>query len=170
MTVVLIKVLCDVIYSFQQCQWVLSKKWVNGAIFSSHCAPFLQTSKGWNSGWNVTQLHWTNIRGGNQGARLAGKWGELFIWFQTSPACGDEKLREGWGGFASWIGFDKLGTRKICRALCSKVGFCFIISKSRCLRGYLVVIPPHFPGFSLILPFIPKEITWKGSVCCLLLC
>lgn len=21
------------------------------------------------------------------------------------------------------------------------------------LRGYLVVIPPHFPGFSLILPF-----------------
>lgn len=37
------------------------------------------------------------------------------------------------------------------------------------LRGYLVVIPPHFLGFSLTLPFISKEITWKGSVCCLLL-
>ena len=39
MTMVLLKVLCDVIYPFQQYQWVLSKKWVNGAIFSSHCAP-----------------------------------------------------------------------------------------------------------------------------------
>ncbi len=27
------------------------------------------------------------------------------------------------------------------------------------LRGYLVVIPPHFLGFSLTSPFIPKEIT-----------
>lgn len=28
------------------------------------------------------------------------------------------------------------------------------------LRGlYLVVIPPHFLGFSLILPFIPREST-----------
>lgn len=32
---------------------------------------------------------------GNQGVELAGKWGELFIWFQTSLPCGDEKLREG---------------------------------------------------------------------------
>lgn len=38
------------------------------------------------------------------------------------------------------------------------------------LRGYLVVIPPHFPGSSLASPFIPKEMTWKGSVCCLRLC
>lgn len=27
------------------------------------------------------------------------------------------------------------------------------------LRGYLVVIPPHFPGSSLTSPFIPKEMT-----------
>lgn len=26
-------------------------------------------------------------------------------------------------------------------------------------RGYLVVIPPHFPCFSPASPFIPKEIT-----------
>lgn len=24
---------------------------------------------------------------GNQGAQTAGKWGKLFIWFQTSPPC-----------------------------------------------------------------------------------
>lgn len=42
----------------------------------------------------------------------------------------------GWwrgGGFACWIDFDKLGTCEICRNLCSKVGFCFIISTSRSL-------------------------------------
>lgn len=32
---------------------------------------------------------------GNEGVRLAGKWGELFIWFQSSPPRGDETLREG---------------------------------------------------------------------------
>lgn len=53
----------------------------------------------------------------------------------------------GGGGFASWIGFDKLGTCKICRALCSKVGFCFIISKSRRLAWLPCCNSSSFPGF-----------------------
>lgn len=57
-------------------------------------------------------------------------------------------LRVCWGGgFASWIGFDKLGTCKICRALCSKVGFCFIISKSRRLAWLPCCNSSSFPGF-----------------------
>lgn len=31
----------------------------------------------------------------NEGAQVGGKWGKLFIWFQTSPPCRDRKLRKG---------------------------------------------------------------------------
>lgn len=112
--------------------------------------PFLQTSKGTNSGWGATQLQWTNIRGEMKVFDFAAKWGELFICFQTSPLCGDEKLCEGmkWlkvgRSFASCIGFDNMGT---CRALCSKVGFFFIISKSRCLAWLPCCNSSSFSGF-----------------------
>lgn len=75
---------------------------------------------------------------------------------------------------ASWICFDKLGTFKICRALCSKVGFFFIISKSQCLvwlpccnsssfSGFLSHIVFHFQRNHLkrrcLLPSPPLEVT-----------
>ncbi len=56
--------------------------------------PFLQTSKAQILDETLPG-YIEQIFGGNEGVRLAGKWGELFIWFQTSPLCGDEKLREG---------------------------------------------------------------------------
>lgn len=47
---------------FNNARESLLKKWVNGAIFSSHrTPPFLQTSTCKNSRWNGTQPHWTNI-------------------------------------------------------------------------------------------------------------
>lgn len=47
---------------FNNARESLLKKWVNGAIFSSHrTPPFLQTSTCKNSRWNGTQAHWTNI-------------------------------------------------------------------------------------------------------------
>lgn len=90
----------------------------------------------------------------NQGALLGGKWGAFFIWVQTSPPCRDEELAPGWvGGSTSSMGFDKI----VDRALCSKVGCCFMFAECRCERGYLVVIPPHFLGFPLIAFHSPSE-------------
>lgn len=117
---------------------------------------------------------------GNWGVQLAGKWGELFIWFQTSPLCGDEKLCEGmkWlkvtegrGGGALPVGLALINWGLVRFVGLSVLKWASVSSSPSpgALRGYLVVIPPRFLGFSLTLPFISKEITWKGSVCCLLL-
>lgn len=116
--------------------------------------PFSQTSKGTHSGWNVSLK--TNMQR-NECVHLASKWGELFIWIQSSHPGGDERqsegrewLRGGWGVgrcFASWIGFDKLGLSvlKWASVSSSQVPLPCVAT----LRGYLVVNPPHFPGFSL---------------------
>lgn len=137
---------------------------------------FLQTSKGTNSGWNVPELRWTHIQGGNEGARLAGKWGELFIWFQSSPPCGDEKLCEGmkWlRGVASPPGLALIYWGLVRFVGLSVLKWAPVSSSPR--PWNLAWLPccnsSSFSGvFAVIFPFIPRESTWKGSVCCLLLC
>lgn len=108
------------------------KKWVNRAIFSRHRA---QTSRADASPGCSELTFW-----GNKGVLLpvnylsGSNFTSVFGW---ETACGHEMAEcwgGGWGGGgACWIDFDKLGTCEICRNLCSKVGFCFIISKSRSL-------------------------------------
>lgn len=63
------------------------------------------------------------------------------------------------GGFASWIDFDKLGAVRFVGLSVLKWASVSSSPSPGALHGYLVVIPPHFLGFALILPFIPKEIT-----------
>lgn len=94
----------------------------------------------------------------NEGAQVGGKWGKLFIWFQTSPPCRDRKLRKGmnWlqrGGWAliKWglVWFVGLSVLKWASILSS--------ARPRASHGYLVMILPVQRSSSLTLPFISKD-------------
>lgn len=125
------------------------KKWVNRAIFSSHRT---QTSRADASPGCSELTFW-----GNKGVLLwvnylSGFKLYLCVWMRNCVRAWNGwtlgwGYGRGWGGGACWIDFDKLGTCEICRNLCSKVGFCFIISKSRSLAWLPCCNSISFSGF-----------------------
>lgn len=144
------------------------KKWVNRAIFSSHRA---QTSRADASPGCSELTFW-----GNKGVLLrvnylSGFKLYLCVWMRNCV-----RAWNGWtlgwsGGIWGGVGGLPVGLTLINWGLVRFVGISVLkwasVSSSPspgASRGYLVVIPSHFLGFFRTLPFIPKEMAWKGSV------
>lgn len=130
------------------------KKWVNGAIFSSHCTP-LFTNKQRHKFWmRLHQLHWTNIRGEMKVFDLLVNGVNYFIWFQNFTSRRRWEALWGHEMTASLGGTLPPGSALINWGLVRFVGLSVLkwasVSSSPspdALRGYLVVIPPRFSGF-----------------------